>query len=44
MPPEDQKQNIQLPLKEVYPLLCEKCQLVLKKLLAEKIAEKAVEG
>jgi len=38
----DKEQNIELPLKEVYPLLCPKCQLALKMLLAEKIAEKAV--
>jgi hypothetical protein len=42
--PDDQKIDIKLDVKELNALLCEKCQLALKKLLAEKIAEKAVEG
>jgi hypothetical protein len=40
----DQQQKIELNLQEVYPLLCEKCQLALKKLLGEKLAEKVIQG
>jgi len=41
MPPPKPK-PLELPFKEVYPLLCPKCQLVLKKLLGEKLAEKVI--
>ena len=39
---KDQTENITLNIKEVNALLCPKCQLVLKKLVAEKIAEKVM--
>ena len=42
--PDPKPIPIQLPMQEVYPLLCPKCQLALKKLLGEKLAEKVMEG
>jgi len=38
----DQNKTMKLPFKEVYDLLCPKCQLALKKLLGEKIADKVM--
>jgi len=39
---KDQTENITLDIKEVNALLCPKCQLALKKLVGEKIAEKVM--
>ena len=39
---KDNKQNITLDVKELYPKLCPKCQLLLKKLIGEKLAEKVI--
>jgi len=36
------KENITLDIKELYPQLCPKCQLLLKKLIGEKLAEKVI--
>jgi hypothetical protein len=38
----DKKQNITLDIKELNPKLCPKCQLVLKKLVGEKLAEQVL--
>jgi hypothetical protein len=40
--PKDNKQNITLDIKELYPQLGPKCQLLLKKLIGEKLAEKVI--
>jgi len=40
--PDKEKINVAIPLQEIYPLLCEKCQLAVKKLLGEKLAEKVI--
>lgn len=40
--PTPKAKPIPLPLKEVYPLLCPKCQLALKKLIGEKLAERVM--
>jgi hypothetical protein len=39
---DSKKQNITLDIKELYPQLCPKCQLLLKKLIGEKLAEKVI--
>ena len=39
---KDEPKPLELPFEEVYPLLCPKCQLVLKKLLGEKLAERVI--
>jgi hypothetical protein len=40
--PDPKKQNITLDIKELYPQLCPTCQLLLKKLIGEKLAEKVI--